>query len=98
MLLKGARDRANKYGLDFSLVKEDIKIPTHCPVLGIPLFRNRKPFADNSPSLDRINSVKGYTKGNICVISNRANLLKKDATLDELRKLVKYLETHQDAF
>ncbi len=45
-----------------------------------------------SPSLDRIDSTKGYTKGNIWVISNRANTLKNDATLSELKLLVERLE------
>jgi hypothetical protein len=45
-----------------------------------------------TPSLDRIDSSLGYVKGNVWVISWRANHIKTDATLDELRLLVTGLE------
>ena len=78
-----AKYRAKQKGLDFNITKEDIVIPDTCPLLGIPM---------ESPSLDRIDSTKGYTKGNVWVISNRANTLKNDATLSELKLLVERLE------
>lgn len=40
---------------------------------------------DDSYSLDRIDSSKGYIKGNVWVISLRANRIKNDSTPDELR-------------
>ena len=66
---------------------EDIVLPEVCPVFGTP-FEENTPFA---ASLDRIDSSQGYIKGNIQVLSARANTLKNDATLDELEKLVAYL-------
>ena len=78
-----AKYRAKQKGLDFNITKEDIVIPDTCPLLGIPM---------TSPSLDRIDSSKGYTKGNVWVISNRANTLKNDATLSELKLLAEKLE------
>ncbi len=44
------------------------------------------------PTLDRIIPSRGYVRGNIAVISFRANFLKRDATLDELRKIIRYIE------
>ena len=78
-----AKYRAKQKGREFTITKEDIVIPDICPLLGTPI---------QSPSLDRIDSSKGYIKGNVWVISNRANTLKNDATLTELKTLVENLE------
>jgi hypothetical protein len=57
---------------------------THCPVLAITLdWRNKGPAKWNSPSLDAIHPQLGHVKGNVQVISQRANLMKNDGTLDE---------------
>lgn len=45
-----------------------------------------------SPSLDRIDSSKGYVKGNVRVISARANMLKNNATVEELTLVLKDLK------
>jgi hypothetical protein len=93
-LLASARYGAQRRGLEFSLAEGDIELPEVCPVLGIRLRRNnggRGPCGD-SPTLDRVDNSKGYVPGNVRVISWRANRIKNDSTLDELRKLVAYLE------
>lgn len=41
--------------------------------------------------MDRIIPELGYTKGNVVVISFRANRLKNDATYEELRALADYV-------
>ena len=79
-----AKSRAKKYGVQFNLELEDIIIPKICPVLGIPLFRGDRVISDNTPSLDKIIPSKGYTKGNIVVISYKANRIKSDATYEEI--------------
>ena len=91
----GAKQRAKNKNLPFDIDQSYIQtiIPTHCPVLGIPLLNGSGKFHNNSLSLDKIIPSKGYVKGNVCVISDRANRLKRDATLDELKKLVYYMET-----
>ncbi len=70
-------------------------IPTHCPILGIPIFQmtGNKGGGANSPSLDRIEPELGYVPGNTIVISNRANRLKSDATIDELRAIASFYAT-----
>jgi hypothetical protein len=42
--------------------------------------------------LDRIDNSKGYTPSNIQVISWRANRIKADASADELRRVLAYME------
>ena len=59
-------------------------IPEFCPILGIPLIRVGTIATDNSPSIDRIDSTKGYIKGNVQVISKKANTLKNSSSLSEL--------------
>lgn len=83
-LLTSARQRAKRKGLEFDLDIEDIFIPTKCPLLGIKLVMSGNPSHYNSPSLDRIDPMKGYIKGNVWVISKRANSIKTNASLDEI--------------
>ena len=87
-LLIRARHRAKKKGLEFSITKEDIRIPEKCPVFNIPFEK----AGMKAPSIDRIDSSKGYTKENIQIISVRANVVKWNTTLEELKQLVKFLE------
>jgi hypothetical protein len=42
-------------------------------------------IVDRSPSLDRVDNSKGYTKDNVWVISQLANKMKNNASLDQLR-------------
>ena len=44
-----------------------------------------------SPSIDRIDSTKGYTKDNIQIISWRANRIKNDSTPEELMQIATYM-------
>ncbi len=80
-----AGKRCRKSGKEFSIEPTDIpEIPEFCPILGIKLKINNDGPTDESPSLDRIDSSKGYIKDNIRIISNRANRIKSDATFEEL--------------
>jgi hypothetical protein len=78
-LLKYAKHRAIKKGLEFSLVESDIIIPDLCPIMKQPMASKRY-----RPSIDRIDPSKGYTKDNIRVISSLANSMKWDSTKEEL--------------
>ena len=94
VLLIGARGRAKRRGLEFSITIDDILIPERCPVIGVILDRillneGRKRTPNPcAPSLDRIDPSKGYIKGNVRVISWRANNLKSNGTLDEFIAIV----------
>lgn len=89
-----AKKRARKKHLEFNIDSEYVRslFVTHCPILGIPLewstFHGNG-TVPNSPSLDRIDPVKGYIKGNVWIISQRANVIKNDATHEELKLITK---------
>lgn len=78
-----ARKNARKRCIPFSLTKTDVEILVQrcagrCEISGLPFdlaahaTASRRPFA---PSIDRINSSKGYARDNVrivCVIANLA--------------------------
>lgn len=70
---------------EFNIEVEDIIIPKYCPLLGIELvFDIRNRVLPNYYSIDRIDSSKGYVKGNVQIISLLANTMKNNATQEEL--------------
>ena len=87
------RSKAKKLGIEFNLEAEDITPPELCPVLGVKLILAFVPHAPWSyaASVDRTDNSKGYVKGNVAVISCRANLLKKNATLAEMEAICRYM-------
>lgn len=93
ILLANTKSRAKKCKLECSLVLSDIIIPKKCPILGIDLCvnANNNGPSDNSPSVDRIDNKKGYTKDNIIIISNRANRIKNKHDIEDLVKVREYL-------
>lgn len=92
-------NKARKQGIPFSITAEDIfRLIPHdgkCPVLGIPLVFGGKSGGSNSASVDRIFPSLGYVRGNICVISMRANRLKYDVVdPHELRRVANFIEQY----
>ena len=83
-LLKQARKRAADKNLAFDLTLEDIVIPQRCPIMDVPLQYIPHQYSDYSPSIDRKDSSKGYTKNNIWIISTIANRMKWNATKEQL--------------
>lgn len=94
-LWQNARRRAKIKNVPFSLLPSDIKIPSHCPLLGVPLILASKAQA-NQPSIDEVIPGKGYINGNFQIISHRANTLKNDATIEELELLISNLKLQRE--
>lgn len=97
-----AKNRAKKSGIVFTITAEDVVVPDVCPILSIPLIKDTEYILNsehksqlnlpNYPSIDRIIPELGYVKGNVAVISWRANNLKSNATLHELESVVQWMK------
>lgn len=99
-ILRRTRASAKLQGVPYNLTLEDVTVPDTCPVLGIPLIINTGDTSKRPPgvpSIDRVVPELGYVKGNVRIISFKANRLKNNSTLDELRALVRYVEDHAGA-
>ena len=93
LILKRLKERSIQKGLDFDLTAADINVPLKCPVFGFDLQRNHKVPLFNSPSVDRIDPTKGYTKDNIQIISQLANAMKQNASPEQLLQFAKWVLT-----
>ena len=92
-LFNAAKKRARAKGIEFSLSITDVVVPSHCPMLGIPLYPTSGQAAHaNSPSIDRLDSSKGYIPENIVIVSHRANMIKSNSTPAEMRMIADYTE------
>lgn len=95
-LLNRARERARKYNWPFDLKLTDISVPDKCPVLGTPIVRGIGRPGDGSPTIDRLDSDKGYTKNNCTIMSHRANRLKSNGTAEEHEKIAAFMRKSLD--
>lgn len=91
-----AKERAKNKNLEFNIEISDITIPEYCPLLETKLSKGKFKHYQDSPSLDRIDSTKGYIKGNIRVISVRANTMKNSANRELLEVFSKNILTYID--
>lgn len=91
-LLQQIKLRAKKTGIKFNITIDDLIVPKLCPVFGIPLKRGKGHSCDNSPTVDRIQSGKGYVKGNIAIISRFANSLKGKASAAQHRRIADWVD------
>lgn len=88
-----AKQRAKVKGLSFTIAIDDVIIPEMCPVFGIPLDRRNRLHA---PTLDRVVNDLGYIKGNVKVISAKANRLKNNGTIEEFQQIINYIKNGTD--
>ena len=104
------RAERNVNGRECNLTVSDLwGLPVCCPILGMKLdyrarlwaimqkVRKPCPRSDNAASLDRIDNNLGYVRGNVIVVSNRANTLKNAASLDELKQITEFYEKRVDS-
>lgn len=92
-LFREAKRRARQLNVEFDITEDDVVVPDKCPVFGIPFGTLTGKHALDAPSLDRLDPQKGYIRGNIHVISWRANRLKYNGSLEDFRRLVAWMES-----
>lgn len=94
-LLSRAKQLSKRRGEICTLTLDDIQIPVVCPILGKPFDFSRKNglYRKNTPSVDRIDNNKGYTKDNVWIISRLANTMKNCASREELIQFGKWTAT-----
>lgn len=86
-LLMKSIERAKRDGIEHTLTINDMPdAPSVCPYLGVELtFSLGAGQLPTNASLDRIDSSLGYVKGNVQIISRKANTMKSNATAQELQ-------------
>ena len=101
LIVRSAKTRANKNNVPFDIDEDYIKKiwPKHniCPIFKIKLEQSNLHTGDQSPSLDRIIPKLGYVKGNVQIMSSKANRIKNNATFEELIIIGKYYERQLQA-
>jgi len=88
-----AKKRAVALKLDYDLDYKYIEsiMPVFCPVLGVEIKYGGGEKTKYSASLDRKIPRKGYVKGNVMVISQLANLMKNEASPQEMIKFSEWV-------
>jgi hypothetical protein len=98
-LLSCSKSRAKKKGHEFTITAADLVMPESCPCCGGKIAMRSGPTKQGplptSPSIDRFDNNLGYVPGNVSIICWRCNELKRNATVDELRKIIAWIEGHQ---
>lgn len=92
-LLRLAKKRALEKNIEFDVSIDDLSPNEFCPLLGIRInyAASGRGAVDESPSLDRIDNSKGYVKGNVWIVSWRANRIKSNASIFELEIITRNL-------
>ena len=95
-LLRLAKSRAKKKGLEFSITATDLVLGGACPCCNGKMEVRTGPTKPGptpySPSIDRLDNDIGYVPGNVAIICWRCNELKRNATPQELRKILEWIE------
>lgn len=83
-----------KKGKEFTITPEDLIWPTHCPILGLELDYTGK-HPERGWSIDQLDSTKGYVKGNVEIISRRANTIKSYGSELGHQKVQEWMQSKQ---
>jgi hypothetical protein len=92
--LSNTKSVCEREEIPFNITVDDLApYPLTCPVLGLPInWMNTGSSSNDSPSIDRMIPELGYVKGNVRLISQKANRLKGNASVEELKAILRYME------
>ena len=99
LMIKNAKQRCKKsrriIDIDDYYLLKLTKGLVYCPILGIKMeFGGTGSIQDNSASIDRFDTTQGYIKRNVWIISHKANRMKSDATIDDIKKVYDYMKVN----
>jgi hypothetical protein len=88
-----AREQGVLHTINASYLQSIWPANNSCPVFNIPFTISKKGESrDCSPSLDRIIPNLGYVQGNVVIVSLKANRMKNNGSLEDLRKVLHFYE------
>lgn len=90
-----AREKGHQFDLDLNWLRQRLSEAVFCPYLEVRLNQTQddcKANPDCNKSVDRINPNKGYTKDNVIICSNKANRIKNNASVIELKLLYENMQ------
>ena len=93
--MRSCRARAKEKSLAFDIDTDYIvSIWTGiCPVFKTELDINAKRGQKGHAQLDKVDPTLGYIRGNVVWLSERANRIKDDATIEDLEMLLQWLKS-----
>lgn len=94
---RAKKANATRVGKEWTVEFGDLEFPTHCPILNIELDYFAETAQENSPSFDCVDPSKGYVKGNVVVISWRANRIKNDGSAEEHLLISEFIASYADS-
>lgn len=92
-LVCNARARALLLGIAFDIDAEYLRtiMPDECPVLGYKFVYDSSYPVAASLTLDQYRPRGGYTKGNVYLLSHKANAIKNDGTFEEHKRILEWM-------
>lgn len=87
-----AKNKNLKFDLDVFWLISIIPTNRMCPVFNTPMIYKAQNNKDLSASVDRIDNKKGYTKDNVCWISYKANRLKNEMNIDDIKLIYEFMK------
>ena len=92
-LLTKLHQQARMKKIPFDIEVDDINWVDKCPILDYNLdYFSVGGKKYNTVSFDKKDPTKGYTKGNVFIVSNRANSIKSDMNIQQLERLLNYVK------